>query len=42
LAPIIAGEALGLIDAVEPAAQIVSRMVHEAVDILKSTARLAR
>jgi nitronate monooxygenase len=42
LAPIIAGEALGLIDAVEPAGQIVSRMVHEAVDVLKSTARLAR
>lgn len=42
LAPIIAGEGLGLIDDVEPAALIVSRMVHEAVDVLKSTARLAR
>ena len=41
-APIIAGEALGLIDTVEPADTIVSRMVHEAVDVLKSTARLAR
>jgi nitronate monooxygenase len=42
VAGIIAGEALGLIDAVEPAAQIISHMVHEAVDVLKSTARLAR
>lgn len=41
-APIIAGEALGLIDAVEPAEDIVNRMVHEAVDVLKSTARMAR
>lgn len=41
-APIIAGEALGMIDTVEPAEAIVSRMVHEAVDVLKSTARLAR
>lgn len=42
LAPIIAGEALGMIDEVEPAEAIVNRMVHEAVDVLKSTARLAR
>ncbi len=42
LAPIIAGEALGLIDAVEPAETIVSRIVHEAADILKSSARLVR
>jgi len=42
LAPIIAGEALGLIDMVEPAETIVSRMVHEAVDVLKSTVRLTR
>lgn len=42
VAGLVAGEALGLIDAVEPAGQIVSRMVYEAVDILKSTARLAR
>jgi nitronate monooxygenase len=42
VAGIVAGEALGLIDAIEPAGHIVSRMVHEAVDILKSTARLAR
>lgn len=42
VAGVIAGEALGLIDAIEPAAQIVSRMVHEAVDVLKSTARMAR
>lgn len=42
LAPIIAGEALGLIDAVEPAETIVSRMMYEAADILKSTARLVR
>jgi nitronate monooxygenase len=41
-APIIAGEALGLIEAVEPAETIVSRMVEEAADILKSTARLVR
>jgi nitronate monooxygenase len=39
---VIAGEAIGLIDTVEPAAAIISRMVHEAVDVLKSTARLAR
>jgi nitronate monooxygenase len=42
VAGIVAGEALGMIDAVEPAAVIISRMVHEAVDVLKSTARLAR
>jgi nitronate monooxygenase len=42
VAGLVAGEALGLIDAIEPAATIVSRMVHEAVDVLKSTARLAR
>jgi nitronate monooxygenase len=42
VAGIVAGEALGLIDSVEPAAAIISRMVHEAVDVLKSTARLAR
>lgn len=42
VAGIIAGEAIGLIDSVEPAAQIISHMVHEAVDVLKSTARLAR
>jgi nitronate monooxygenase len=42
VAGIIAGEAVGLIETIEPAAQIVSRMVHEAVDVLKSTARLAR
>ena len=42
VAGLVAGEALGLIDSVEPAAQIVSRMVNEAVDVLKSTARLAR
>ena len=42
VAGLVTGEALGLIDAVEPAAAIVSRMVHEAVDILKSTARMAR
>jgi nitronate monooxygenase len=42
VAGIIAGEAIGLIDSVEPAAQIIARMVHEAVDVLKSTARLAR
>lgn len=41
-APIIAGEALGLIEEIEPAEAIVSRMVHEAVDTLKSTARLVR
>lgn len=39
---VIVGEAIGLIDAVEPAADIVNRMVNEAVDVLKSTARLAR
>src|SRR5690606_12401026 len=37
LAPIIAGEALGLIEAVEPAESIVSRMIEEAADILRST-----
>lgn len=42
VAGLVAGEALGLIEAVEPAAQIVSRMVNEAVDVLKSTARMAR
>jgi nitronate monooxygenase len=42
VAGIVAGEALGLIDSVEPAAQIVSRMVNEAVDVLKSTAWMAR
>jgi nitronate monooxygenase len=42
LAPIIAGEALGLIETVEPAETIVSRIVHEAADILKSSARLVR
>lgn len=42
LAPIIAGEALGLIDTVEPAETIISRMVQEAADILRSTARLVR
>ena len=42
VAGLVGGEALGLIDSVEPAAQIISRMVHEAVDVLKSTARLAR
>lgn len=41
-APVIAGEALGLIDVVEPAATIVSRMVYEAADVLKSTARMVR
>ncbi len=42
IAAVIAGEAIGLIDSVEPAADIVNRMVHEAVDVLKSTARMAR
>jgi len=42
LAPIIAGEALGLIESVETAESIVSRMVHEAADVLRSTARLTR
>jgi nitronate monooxygenase len=41
-APIIAGEALGLIDEVEPAEKIVSRMIEEAADNLRSTARLVR
>jgi nitronate monooxygenase len=41
-APIIAGEALGLIEAVEPAETIVSRMIEEAADILRSTARQVR
>lgn len=42
IAPIIAGEALGLIDEVEPAEKIISRMVEEAADILRSTARMVR
>jgi nitronate monooxygenase len=42
VAAVIAGEAIGLIDSVEPAADIINRMVHEAVDVLKSTARMAR
>ncbi len=42
VAGLVAGEALGLIETIEPAAQIVSRMVNEAVDVLKSTARMAR
>jgi nitronate monooxygenase len=41
-APIIAGEALGLIEVVEPAETIISRMVEEAADILRSSARLVR
>lgn len=39
---IIAGEGIGLVHEVEPAAAIMSRMIHEAVDVLKSTAQMAR
>jgi len=42
VAAVIAGEALGMIDSVEPAETIVSRMVQEAADILKSTARAVK
>jgi nitronate monooxygenase len=42
VAGLVAGEGLGLIDTVEPAEKIISRMVHEAADILKSTARQVR
>lgn len=42
IAGLVAGEALGLIDAVEPAEAIVTRMVSEAADILRSSARLVR
>jgi nitronate monooxygenase len=38
IAGLVAGEGIGLIDSVEPAEAIVSRMVQEAADILKSTA----
>ena len=42
VAAIIVGEGIGLIDAVEPAEAIITRMVHEAIDVLKSSARMAR
>jgi nitronate monooxygenase len=42
VAAVIVGEGIGLIDAIEPAETIVARMVNEAVDVLKSTARMAR
>ncbi len=38
VAGLVAGEALGLIDCDRAGGAIVSRMVHEAVDVLKSTA----
>jgi nitronate monooxygenase len=42
LAPVIAGEGLGLIQEVEPAETIVARTVQEAADVLRSSARLVR
>lgn len=42
VAAVIAGEALGLIDSIEPAETIISRMVQEAADILKATARAVK
>ncbi len=39
---VIVGEAIGIIESVETAADIVERMVNEAGDVLKSTARMAK
>lgn len=38
---VIVGEAIGIVEAVDRAEDVVNRMVHEAIDVLKSTARMA-